>query len=1022
MQRYMYQHGDRPLEGYTIQRAAGRGGFGEVYYALSDSGREVALKVVQNYEQIELRGITQCMNLKSPHLVTVFDVKYNDKGQPFVIMEYVSGPSLRTLISESPGGLGKQKAAFFLREIAKGLSYLHECGIVHRDLKPGNIFYENGYVKICDYGLTKAISASRHSGNTITVGTVHYMAPEIGAGKYNFGIDIYALGVLLYEMLTGDVPFLGESPAEILMKHMTSEPELKNIDEPFAHVIKKAMAKDPDARYQTVQEMVEDLFGEDNIRNSVSHFAPEELSVIAQKVAAKANIGDSPKAYTPHPGSGAAPQKPYTPANDAKADNQFNKTVNNIYEKVDKIGEKIAVQVDTKIDHILGGQKTRIPGVTDPIQPAQRHTLAFISTVIVAAGAGFLQSHNGSNVFTTAFAVFIMTNVCANLILTGRKHWFANIEPESIGKAKVLLCAFAAFVTSWIAIIFLKNVNFFAVYLALFLPMLFTQWHRMALPDRQKRLSLGTALWSGILGAVTGAIFIDSPIVIGAVLAGASLFVQAASAFGQTSNEQPIRESVEVRRENKKIKKEFNTSVNFRIVPRFVRIIFLIGSFLSLGFGLFLLILAGTSNLRGESYAMSVGFGINGLLLSLFLLIGFCRSKFNGWYRYIIKPLILLISLFVLIISSVYMGCMNLRNDSYAVALFFIIFSAITFILVLIIPARAILGDVPKPINQPIPHPQAAPGISAYKRTTALILSILGLFGFHGIQRFYVGKIGTGILWFFTFGLLGIGQLIDVIMILSGSFRDRYGLPLLIWNDKTELKNKASFVPPPAHEYKVQQEYKEPLRQNQPASPEPAPIAPEPPASYAPSSTIVYEPFHPFEFLCSGLGFIFILLAIGFGIAMGLRIPNFIAAGWPNPQLSTQLEQLFGYPEWPGLAVKLSSIIFVALLLLSGAFMAIGRRYSGIRHILRIMLGLCGIYFAFQYIFNDISSEYHFGEVQLLLNSKLTGPAFEKLFSGLNEGEVILGAFIFLVSIIILAWPPRRKQTMIVPPINQGVN
>ncbi|KPL20987.1 MAG: serine/threonine protein kinase with PASTA sensor(s), partial [Phycisphaerae bacterium SM1_79] len=158
MQRYRYKHGDRPLEGYTIQRAAGSGGFGEVYYAISDGGREVAIKAVQNYEQIELRGITQCMNLKSPHLVTIFDVKYNQHNEPFVIMEYVSGPSLRDLLLESPEGLGVQKSAFFLREIAKGLSYLHDCGIVHRDLKPSNIFYENGYVKVGDYGLTKSIS------------------------------------------------------------------------------------------------------------------------------------------------------------------------------------------------------------------------------------------------------------------------------------------------------------------------------------------------------------------------------------------------------------------------------------------------------------------------------------------------------------------------------------------------------------------------------------------------------------------------------------------------------------------------------------------------------------------------------------------------------------------------------------------------------------------------------------------------------------------------------------------------
>src|SRR4030095_7827671 len=102
---FQYKHGDRPLEGYTIQRGAGRGGVGEVYYALSDSGREVALKVVQGFEAIELRGLSQCMNLKSPHLVTIFDVRHNPDGIPFVIMEFVHGPSLRHLIDESPAGM-----------------------------------------------------------------------------------------------------------------------------------------------------------------------------------------------------------------------------------------------------------------------------------------------------------------------------------------------------------------------------------------------------------------------------------------------------------------------------------------------------------------------------------------------------------------------------------------------------------------------------------------------------------------------------------------------------------------------------------------------------------------------------------------------------------------------------------------------------------------------------------------------------------------------------------------------------
>ncbi|HZL38335.1 MAG TPA: serine/threonine-protein kinase, partial [Tepidisphaeraceae bacterium] len=275
---FQYKHGDRPLEGYTIERAAGRGGFGEVYYAISDGGRELALKVVNTYEQIELRGIAHCMNLKSPHLVTIFDVKYGQDGRPWVVMEYVAGPSLRELIDASPTGLGAQKAAFFLREIGKGLTYLHDCGIVHRDLKPGNIFFENGYVKIGDYGLSKAISPGQHTGQTVTVGTVHYMAPEIGEGRYDKGIDIYAMGVLLFEMLSGQVPFFGGSAGEVLMKHLSAQVDLSGIEEPFAGVIAKAMAKNPADRYASVQEMVEAVYGAEHVRNSVSHFSPDSLT------------------------------------------------------------------------------------------------------------------------------------------------------------------------------------------------------------------------------------------------------------------------------------------------------------------------------------------------------------------------------------------------------------------------------------------------------------------------------------------------------------------------------------------------------------------------------------------------------------------------------------------------------------------------------------------------------------------------------------------------------------------------
>ena len=131
-------------------------------------------------------------------------------------MEYVAGECLDEIVARSPEGMPIPEVLAWMHGIGAGVAYLHDRGIVHRDLKPGNIFCDEGIVKIGDYGLSKFISASRRSGQTESVGTVHYMAPEVANGRYGKEIDIYALGIMLYEMLTGHVPFEGESVGEVL--------------------------------------------------------------------------------------------------------------------------------------------------------------------------------------------------------------------------------------------------------------------------------------------------------------------------------------------------------------------------------------------------------------------------------------------------------------------------------------------------------------------------------------------------------------------------------------------------------------------------------------------------------------------------------------------------------------------------------------------------------------------------------------------------------------------------------------
>ncbi|MCM2373259.1 serine/threonine-protein kinase [Aporhodopirellula aestuarii] len=318
------------LDRYTINRGIGIGGFGEVYFALSQAGKEVALKRIQRNLDVELRGVSHCLNLKHPNLVSLHDICRDKDDQAWVVMEYVAGKNLREVLDEAdpsgricratvqggkslPSGLTMDEVRRWFCGMAAGTAHLHSAGLVHRDLKPGNLFDDNGIIKVGDYGLSKFISSSHRSGHTESVGTLHYMAPEIGRGQYGREIDIYAMGIILFELLTGALPFDGETPQEIVVKHLTDTPDLSTIPKELRPAIAACLQKNPKDRPSDIASMMKltpwaNDVGQPMTWSSNPHgsLAQNPPTVTAQPIPQPASVEapvhvTQPAAHTPSP-------------------------------------------------------------------------------------------------------------------------------------------------------------------------------------------------------------------------------------------------------------------------------------------------------------------------------------------------------------------------------------------------------------------------------------------------------------------------------------------------------------------------------------------------------------------------------------------------------------------------------------------------------------------------------------------------------------------------------------------------
>ncbi len=270
--------------GYHILDLISVGGMGRVYRAEQSAlGRTVAVKIVHPHllsdENSALRFITEARaasQLNHPNSIAIFDFGRTDDGQPYLVMEFLRGKDLaRVAYEEGPLGFGR--IVDVLRQVLAALSEAHELGIVHRDLKPENVILEplrrgGDFVKVVDFGLAKLRADTQGPGVTspgIVCGTPDYMAPEQGRGDPIDGrSDLYAVGVILFQLLTGRLPFEADSPTQVVMMHMTIPvpdprqvaPE-RNIPDPLVQVVNKALAKDAKDRYQDAMEYADALKG-----------------------------------------------------------------------------------------------------------------------------------------------------------------------------------------------------------------------------------------------------------------------------------------------------------------------------------------------------------------------------------------------------------------------------------------------------------------------------------------------------------------------------------------------------------------------------------------------------------------------------------------------------------------------------------------------------------------------------------------------------------------------------------------
>ena len=302
---------------YEIIEKIGNGGMATVYKSKDRVlNRYVAVKILRDEFTTDEEFIKRfrieaqsAASLTHPNIVSIFDVG-NEGSLYYIVMELIKGKTLKEIITEENGPLPWKWSLNVVTQIASALETAHKNNIVHRDIKPHNIIItEDGIAKVTDFGIAKAVSNSTITAFGTTIGSVHYFSPEHARGGYTDAkSDLYSLGVVMYEMLTGRVPFDADTPVSVALKHMQEEPiepkELnENIPQVVNDIIMKAMQKDVNLRYQSATEMLKDLNAalknpDDNFVHIGSNVGAATQRISTQEIAEaerKAKEANNPK-------------------------------------------------------------------------------------------------------------------------------------------------------------------------------------------------------------------------------------------------------------------------------------------------------------------------------------------------------------------------------------------------------------------------------------------------------------------------------------------------------------------------------------------------------------------------------------------------------------------------------------------------------------------------------------------------------------------------------------------------------